>query len=217
MTTVSSLGGVGPGTTASGPSSTTTPHQMQFLQLLVAQLKNQDPLSPMQGTEFVTQLAQFSSLEQLIGVRDGLTAQTAQLALTTLTTQTNLAASMLDRVVVAEGNQVEVESGGRAAVTLGIGGVGGVATITVRDATGAEVATHRAPVAGGLQTVEFSVGAAPGAYTYTVAIEGPGGGPVPVTTYTSGTVTGFHLRDGQVELQLGPLTAALHNLTEVRR
>jgi len=36
-----------------------------FLKLMVAQLKNQDPMSPMQDAEFVAQLAQFSSLEQM--------------------------------------------------------------------------------------------------------------------------------------------------------
>jgi flagellar basal-body rod modification protein FlgD len=35
-----------------------------FLQLLVAQLRNQDPLNPSEGTEFVAQLAQFQQLEQ---------------------------------------------------------------------------------------------------------------------------------------------------------
>lgn len=40
-----------------------------FLQLLVAQLKNQDPLNPADGVEFLAQLAQFSSLEQLMGIR----------------------------------------------------------------------------------------------------------------------------------------------------
>jgi flagellar hook assembly protein FlgD len=41
----------------------------QFLQLLVAQLKAQNPLDPMDGSEFVAQLAQFSSLEELINIR----------------------------------------------------------------------------------------------------------------------------------------------------
>ena len=39
-----------------------------FLRLLVTQVKNQDPLNPQDPTEFVSQLAQFSSLEQLLNV-----------------------------------------------------------------------------------------------------------------------------------------------------
>ena len=45
-----------------------------FLQLLVAQIKNQDPLKPTDGTAFLTQLAQFSQLEQLMGIRTDLEA-----------------------------------------------------------------------------------------------------------------------------------------------
>jgi flagellar basal-body rod modification protein FlgD len=40
-----------------------------FLQLLVAQLQNQDPLQPMDGMQFVTQLAQFSQLESVYGIQ----------------------------------------------------------------------------------------------------------------------------------------------------
>jgi flagellar basal-body rod modification protein FlgD len=43
--------------------------QTQFLQLLVAQLKGQNPLDPKDGAEFVSQLAQFSSLEELVSIR----------------------------------------------------------------------------------------------------------------------------------------------------
>lgn len=47
-----------------------------FLKLLVAQLKNQDPLAPQDGTQFVAQLAQFSALDQLISIKDLLTKAT---------------------------------------------------------------------------------------------------------------------------------------------
>jgi flagellar basal-body rod modification protein FlgD len=45
-----------------------------FMQLLVAQLQNQDPLEPTANDEFVAQLAQFSSLEQMEGVNQNLVA-----------------------------------------------------------------------------------------------------------------------------------------------
>jgi flagellar basal-body rod modification protein FlgD len=47
-------------------------NEQTFLQLLVSQLKNQDPTSPMDGTQFVTQLAQFSQLEQDLAMRQDL-------------------------------------------------------------------------------------------------------------------------------------------------
>jgi len=43
-----------------------------FLQLLVAQIKNQDPTNPTDSVQFLGQLAQFSQLEQLIGIRQEL-------------------------------------------------------------------------------------------------------------------------------------------------
>jgi len=49
----------------------------EFLKLLVAQLQNQDPLSPLKNEEFVAQLATFSSLEQLISINEGVTRLSA--------------------------------------------------------------------------------------------------------------------------------------------
>jgi flagellar hook assembly protein FlgD len=58
----------GQSTTLTGTSSNLG--KDDFLQLLVAQLSNQDPMNPQDGAQFVAQLAQFSSLEQLISIRD---------------------------------------------------------------------------------------------------------------------------------------------------
>jgi len=51
-----------------------------FLQLLVAQIKNQDPTNPTDSVQFLGQLAQFSQLEQLIGIRQELQQQGAPAA-----------------------------------------------------------------------------------------------------------------------------------------
>ena len=52
--------------------SNSTPDKQMFLQLLVSQIKNQDPLNPTDSTQFMGQLVQFSSLEQLLGINNGI-------------------------------------------------------------------------------------------------------------------------------------------------
>jgi flagellar basal-body rod modification protein FlgD len=67
-------------------SSSSLANQATFLQLLVAQLKNQNPTQPTDGTTFVTQLAQFSNLEQSLASRTDLDAISAKYLGTTPTT-----------------------------------------------------------------------------------------------------------------------------------
>ncbi len=74
MATVSTTPAITPATLAGvtnalAPKGKAEQQKTQFLQLLVAQLKGQNPLDPKDGTEFVSQLAQFSSLEELINIR----------------------------------------------------------------------------------------------------------------------------------------------------
>ena len=73
MTSVTSIT---PAALTSAQPSKETPNSLAsqevFLNLLVAQLQNQNPLDPMDGMEFVTQLAQFSQLEQLYSIRQGM-------------------------------------------------------------------------------------------------------------------------------------------------
>lgn len=51
------------------PAADSLANTETFLELLVAQLRNQNPLNPADGAEFLTQLAQFTELEQLMAVR----------------------------------------------------------------------------------------------------------------------------------------------------
>jgi flagellar basal-body rod modification protein FlgD len=62
-----------------------------FLQLLIAQVKNQDPLNPTDSIQFVGQLVQYSELEQLMGINQGVQALTGSAAPTSgsSTTPTN--------------------------------------------------------------------------------------------------------------------------------
>ena len=69
----SSSGAQGATDTASTAQSGTVDKNM-FLQLLVAQLKNQDPLNPTDGTQFLGELAQFQQLEQAANTGSDITA-----------------------------------------------------------------------------------------------------------------------------------------------
>ncbi len=79
----------------------------EFLLLLVEQLKNQDPLEPMDGTDFTAQLAQFSSLEQQTAMNDNL-------ALLQDYSATLNRLSALDMI----GKKVEFDGGGAGSATI---------------------------------------------------------------------------------------------------
>ena len=75
LTSISTLAGAtAPAAAAPPAAADQTVNKETFLKLLVAQIKNQNPLEPTDSVQFLTQLAQFSELEQLIGMRQDLAA-----------------------------------------------------------------------------------------------------------------------------------------------
>ena len=59
---------------STAPAGTSEVTKDMFLQLLVAQIKNQDPLNPSDGVQFLTQLAQFQQLEQSMNMGQDVSA-----------------------------------------------------------------------------------------------------------------------------------------------
>lgn len=59
---------------AAAPAGANTATKEAFLQLLVAQIKNQNPLNPTDGVQFLTQLSQFTEMEQMLGMRQDIGA-----------------------------------------------------------------------------------------------------------------------------------------------
>ena len=77
---------------------TDTLNYNDFLKLLVMQLRYQDPLSPLDNTAFVAQNAQFSTVEQLMAIKDILTSQTSSMEAANAT----YATSMMGKLVAAD-------------------------------------------------------------------------------------------------------------------
>lgn len=205
--------------TATGTGSAAGPKKEldkdAFLTLLVRQLRNQDPLSPLQPHELAAQLAQFSSLEQLSNLNGAMEAQAIATQMTALVGQTTLSASLLGRDIVAYGSQVHVEAGETPKVRIDVGGGGGQATLTIKDSTGQIMATRELGRIGpGSQNLALPNDLPPGNWTYEVKVRS-GDRDVPVTSYTSGTVTAVEFKNGRIMLKLGKLEVSLDDLLQI--
>ncbi|MDW8061026.1 MAG: flagellar hook capping FlgD N-terminal domain-containing protein, partial [Thermomicrobium sp.] len=84
-----------PATTGIGPGGRLD--KQAFLMLLVAQLKNQDPLNPMQDREFIAQLAQLNTLEQLQQLNETIAAMAQHTVLGQVAAFLGTVVSGLDR------------------------------------------------------------------------------------------------------------------------
>ncbi|WP_248750103.1 flagellar hook assembly protein FlgD [Pseudomonas sp. MWU15-20650] len=108
-----------------------------FLQLLVTQLKNQNPLSPQDNGAFVAQLAQFSSLEGINTLNDSVNAISSNFS----SSQALQASSLVGRSIITQTNQAMVDTSksmtGSVAVTAATGNV----SVKVTDKDGNVVRT----------------------------------------------------------------------------
>ncbi len=205
-----------------GTSSTTDTGPKQsldkdaFLTLLVAQLKHQDPTSPLQPHELAAQLAQFTSVEQLTQLNDAMTAQTEAAHMAMLVGQTSLSTSLIGRQVLALGDQVTIPSSGSASIHLEVGGSGGAGTLQILNDEGAVVATRDlGQLNGGAIDVTLPADLPPGTWHYKVTAKASGDKDVSVTTFTKGVVSSVEFKNGSIVLHVGKMDITLDDLVQI--
>ncbi len=105
-------GAAKPASTAASPAPTV--NYNQFLQLLVAELQHQDPTSPTDPTQYMSQLASFSTVEQQVQTNSTLDALLSAQASTMIGKSVTSADGKTSGIVVS----VELSTGGGAVATL---------------------------------------------------------------------------------------------------
>lgn len=171
-----------------------------FLQILVAQLQAQDPLAPMEGQEFASQLAQFSSLEQLTNVNGNLEGMQAfNLALSN-----NSTIALIGKTVDAPGNTINLKSGEVETLSFSVDDDASDVSIDIYDSTGVKVSTaNLGAQSKGLHEfvwsgTDYSGNLLPaGNYTFKVNASDAAGNFVPAETFAAGLVTDVIFEEGQ--------------------
>jgi flagellar basal-body rod modification protein FlgD len=177
-----------------------------FLKLLVEQLKHQDPLKPQDDSAFVAQLAQFSQLEQSMGINtrlDTLAAQNAGLA-------NAQAVSLVGSTATVRGNLVTVDGTGVGTpVAFSLSNASNATTVTIRDQGGNAVRTmvlgaRQAGLARITWDGRSDAGDVQPAGTYQVTVTATDaiGAPVSVSQETTGAITEVSFDKGYPVLEL---------------
>ncbi|MFN3076906.1 MAG: flagellar hook assembly protein FlgD [Alphaproteobacteria bacterium] len=175
-----------------------------FLNLLTTQLKFQDPLSPMDSTQFTNQLVQFSSVEQQVTANSNL----EKLIALQKTNQTSAALSYLGQTVEADTTKLPLVDG-QANLTYTIPSQVNTATVTVRDSSGAVVYNTSIDNTVGQHdftwkgTDNFGFPQKDGAYEVSITATDASGASVPVATRTLAKVTGVSSSNGTTQIALG--------------
>jgi len=215
---VSALQAIQQGGTATSTSSSSTQNDSvdkdAFLKIFLAQMQHQDPLNPMDGTEFTSQLAQFSSLEQLYNVNTNL--QSLQTSAGGSTRYQ--AMDFCGKEITAKGDQLTLDEDGSAKGQFQLQGQA-ECTVQVTDSSGNVVRTIPLGVlAAGQRSFSWdgldSSGnkVASGTYSFSVnAVDGTGSS-VLCDTMVTGKVTRVNLEGESPILYVGDIPI---NLSEV--
>jgi flagellar basal-body rod modification protein FlgD len=160
--------------------------QVEFMKLLIAQLKNQDPEAPVDSKEFAVQLAQFTQVEKLTSIEQKLASQN----------QNNISsmAGYLGQQVKLNSTAVQVSGGQGGQLQVDLNGATPLVKVDLLDSDGKVVGTktfENLPAGKNFVTLD-GLGVKDGSYRFSVAATRPSGvGSYQPPAAVSGLVTGF--------------------------
>jgi flagellar basal-body rod modification protein FlgD len=177
-------------------------------------------MNPMQGDQMASELAQFSSLEQLQEINTTLTGQQSAAGSLLGAVQAGAAINTIGHTVVAVGNQVQVGgTTGQSSVTVSLSSAAASGTLHIFNSAGVEVGTETlGSLSAGKQSVDITSATKnlpPGTYTYSVDAKDGSGTAVTVQTYTTGKVDGISSGQNGIMLTIGGITVPYSGVIQI--
>jgi len=208
------IGPVAAGSTASRSESQLAANFDTFLVLLTAQLKNQDPLEPMDTNEFTQQLVQFSQVEQQIHSNKNLESL---IALTKAGSAADAVSYLGKTLTLTDG--IGPLMGGEAHWAYALDSDAATATLTILDARGHGVHTTQAELGEGLHSFSWDgvgssgVALPPGAYKLLVTAKAADGTAIGTRVASQGVISEVDLTGSEPVLMIGPLGVPMSKAT----
>jgi len=177
-----------------------------FLQLLTTQLQNQDPLDPLDTTQFTQQLVEFASVEQQVNMNTNL--QT--LISLQQTSEATAAMQFLGANVTVSGSTATLSNATNSPATWSLSSPSpATGTVTITSSTGQVAYTGTVSLNAGTQTYSWNGQGANGVtwpdgkYTLSISATSASGQPVTVSTQVQGTVSSVNLSKNPPQLTVG--------------
>lgn len=189
-----------------------------FLSILTTQLKNQNPLDPMDTNQFTQQLVQFTGVEQQLKTNEFLET----LMLSTQNTAKSEAVSYIGKEVTSSGRTGELTENDPVFWAYSANSNAANATVTIKDANGQVVYTETGPIASGPGTFRWDGMGSDGNLkpngVYTIDIQGKdaNGQEVKISTASIGIVTAVDFTGEVPLLTIGSRRVAITDVTDVR-
>jgi len=180
-----------------------------FLQLLTTQLQNQDPLSPMDTTEFTNQLVQFAGVEQQINSNQKLDS----LVQMELSNSFTAALDFVGLDINYVSSEMNFDGQTPVDISYALEGEAAQTNINILSEQGDLIASFAGETSGTNQftwdgTTNFGVPAPPGTYQVRIDANDAEGQPVESSTVVSGRVDGIESQNGSIFLLVGDRAVA---------
>jgi flagellar basal-body rod modification protein FlgD len=193
-----------------------------FLKLLTMQLRYQDPMDPLKGTDFAAQLAQFSSVEQLSNINTNILQSIDSNYVMTQSINNALAATYVGKDVRAVSDTFHYSGADNAELGYSLPAAADTVTVRIYDASGNLVKTL---TPGGLDAGDNTLAwdgtndqgqhVAAGTYTFTVDAKDSAGGSITPTSFIVGKVGGVRFKSDGTVFVIDGIEVKLSDILEI--